>query len=179
MTKLNPIDHPWMVNAGVLVVVACHAVATQLSWIPNVWSTFLASQSANQSDLYLGFVGIAGIVAAVAGIVVVFGLTSTSLRFREFRVQGGQSLARNWSSTTASGLVAAGFAFLASVAAYTGIAWAGPWLLETAILLTAHASVRLIWLLRGMINIIRADDVAVVAESKKRKTSSMPWNKAS
>ncbi|MFD2341398.1 hypothetical protein FGG90_07335 [Clavibacter tessellarius] len=171
----NVADHPWLVNALGLTVVALHGLATLATWVPNVWGDFLAADPSDQAGVYLGFLGTAAIVSGLAGVVVIFGLTATGDKFRRFRIGGGKSLARNWTSTTSSGLYAAGLSLVASIFAYTPVLYVAPWLLEAAVLLALHASVRLLWLLRAMVGIVRADDAVQLREQKKTPLSAAPW----
>jgi len=174
--RLNVVDHPALLDAIFLAVVGLHAAATAIGLMPNLWAPLAATDVSAQAGLYLGFFGAAALVSSFAGVVVVFGLTPESLRFRRFRVNAGGSLARNWTWTSSVGFFGAALALAASVAALSGGAWLAPWFLEFAVFLVTHSAVRLVLLLKGLVKVVRADDVAALRQASDRPTSDAPWN---
>lgn len=177
-SRLNAIDHPIVVDGALLLVVVAHTVATWLGPVPDLWEPLTKQDESVQSSLYLGFFGAAALVSSFAGVVIVFGLTPQTPRFQRFRVEAGESLARNWTSTSASGFIGAALALAAGIAALSGGAWLAPWLFELAIGLVAHSSVRLVILMRELVDVIRGDDVEAVREADERPASDAPWNRS-
>lgn len=177
--KLSPQDHPWSVNIMLVVLVALHAVPSVPGWIPNVWVTLGSVDAALASSVYLGFLGAASIVAGFAGVVVIFGLSGESAKFRQFRLVGGEALAQNWISTIASGFLAAGLSLVAALLAIGGVGELSPWLFELAILLLVHGTIRLVWLMKGLVGTVAADDVIKEREALKKTVDKAPWRKAS
>ncbi|MFJ3027979.1 hypothetical protein ACIPEQ_03975 [Curtobacterium sp. NPDC087080] len=176
-SQLNVVDHPILVDGALLVLVLAHAVLTWLTPLPDIWEPLVQFDAGVQSALYLGFFGAAALVSSFAGVVIIFGLTPQSIRWQRFRVEAGESLARNWTSTSASGFIGAGLALAAGVAALSGGAWLAPWLFELGIGLVAHSSVRLIFLMRKLVDVIRGDDVEAVRKADNRPASEAPWNR--
>ncbi|MBT1674540.1 hypothetical protein [Curtobacterium flaccumfaciens] len=177
--RVNPVDHPALVDVFVLLVVAAHFVATQLTWFPDLWAPLVASDASAQAGLYLGFFGAAALVSSFAGVVVIFGVTPQTFRFQKFRVDGGKSLARNWSWTSAAGFLGAGLALAAAIAALSGGQWLAPWFLELAIGLVTHSAVRLVLLLHALVGIVRRDDLTAVRNAAQRPPSEAPWRQDS
>lgn len=178
-SKLSPQDHPWTVNAALLVLVVLHAIPSLYGWIPNVWSGLSVAEPALASSVYLGFLGAASIVAGFAGVVVIFGLSGESAKFRQFRLVGGRALSQNWTSTIASGFLAAGLSLVAALLTIGSAGRLAPWFFELAILLLIHGSIRLIWLMRGLVGTVAADDVIKEREASKKSARDAPWRRAS
>ncbi|MDR6571539.1 hypothetical protein J2X60_000164 [Curtobacterium sp. 320] len=175
--RVNPVDHPALVDVLVLAAVAVHAFITWKGWLLDLWAPLVAADPSAQAGLYLGFFGAAALVSSFAGVVVIFGVTPQTYRFQKFRVDGGKSLARNWSWTSAAGFLGAGLALAAGIAALSGGQWLAPWLLEVAIGLVAHSAVRLVILLHALVGIVRRDDLAAVNKAAERPPSEAPWRR--
>lgn len=173
--RLNPVDHPALLDALVLIIVAVHATATWAHGLPNIWEPLTNTDPGAQAGLYLGFFGAAALVSSFAGVVVIFGVTPQTPRFQKFRAAGGRSLARNWSWTSASGFMGAGLALAAGIAVLSGGQWLAPWFLELAIGLVAHSAIRLVLLLHALVTIVRRDDVEAVNKAAQRPASEAPW----
>lgn len=169
---------PFWVDGLLVGLVAAHFVATWYEWIPNVWAA-LSEPSAQQSaqEIYLGMLGPAAIVAGFAGVVVVFGITASSDRFKRFRAQAGGALRRTWVSSSLSGFEAVGFAVAAALLSVSGLLMAAPFAFEASLLLLLHGAIRLIWILAQMIGIVRADDVVSTDEANSFKLASLPSSK--
>lgn len=162
-------DHPAVVSAAAAVLVVVHSVATSVGWVGNLWSGLEKVDVATSVAIYLGILGTAAIVAGFAGVVIVFGLSPDTPRFQAFRLKAGDALKRTWSSTALSGFEAALLAGTAAVVAASGAVWLAPWFFELAVLLLAHGAMRLIWIMRGLIDTTRADDQAA-----QNKAAQMP-----
>lgn len=178
-SHVNPQDHPWSVNIALVVLVALHAVPSMLGVIPNVWSALADADAAVATSVYLGFLGAASIVAGFAGVVVIFGLSGESAKFRQFRLVGGLALSRNWISTIASGFLAAGLALVAALLALSGAGAFSPWFFELGILFLIHGSVRLIWLMKGLVHAVAADDALKERQASVKSADTAPWKRAS
>jgi hypothetical protein len=174
--RWNIVDQPYIVDLGLAVLVVVHAVVTILGWVPSAWTMLAAASRGEQAALYLAVLGAAALLSGFAGVVVIFGLSGTTDRFRTFRVKAGPALARNWTSTSIAGFAGAGTALLAAILLYSPWASASPWLFELAVLLVAHSSTRLVWLLRGLIRLVQADDVSTARERNKKSPKDGPWN---
>jgi len=169
---------PFWIDGGIVALVGVHLYATWREWIPNVWEAL--SEPANQSQaqaIYLGMLGPAAIVAGFAGVVVVFGITASSERFKRFRAQAGRSLRRTWVSSSLSGFEAVALAVAAALLSVSGLTFIAPFAFEASLLLLLHGSIRLVWILSQMIGIVRADDVVATDEANTFKLSSLPGNK--
>jgi hypothetical protein len=151
-------DHPGIVTWTVVSLVVLHAIATGLSWVPNVWQKFLAQEASNVLAIYLGASASAAIVAGFAGVVVIYGLTAPGDRFRRLRLHAGDTLGDNWTSTSVVGFIATGSCLLAAILHAVGAEVVGPWLLELSILLLVHGTIRIIWLLQALMGTSSAQD---------------------
>lgn len=171
---------PFWIDAAILFLVTVHFVATWLDRVPNVWVAFRepSNQGAAQA-IYLGTLGPAAIVAGFAGVVVVFGLTASSERFKAFRASAGKSLRRTWVASTLSGFEAVALSLGAAMLSVAGLTLIAPFAFEASCLLMLHGSLRLLWILSQMIGIVRADDVVATDKSKTVKLSSLPRRSAS
>jgi hypothetical protein len=174
--RLNVVDHPALLDALFLALVGLHAGLSAASLVPNLWAPLTHTDVAAQAGLYLGFFGAAALVSSFSGVVVIFGLTPQSLRFRRFRINAGGSLVRNWTWTSSVGFLGAALALAAAIASLSGGAWLAPWFLELAIFLVSHSAVRLVLLLKGLVKVVRADDVVALREAADRPASAAPWN---
>lgn len=169
---------PFWIDGVAIVLVGIHFFVTWREWIPNVWEALAepTAQSAAQA-IYLGMLGPAAIVAGFAGVVIVFGITASSERFRAFRAGAGKSLRRTWISSSLSGFEAVGFAIVAALLSVSDLTFLAPFAFEASLLLLIHGTLRLIWILTQMIGIVRADDVTATDEAHTFKLSSLPGNK--
>lgn len=166
---------PFWLDGAIVVVVAAHFLVSWLDLIPNVWTAL--SDPANQDaarSIYLGMLGPAAIVAGFAGVVVVFGLTAASDRFRAFRANAGKSLRRTWVSSSLSGFAAVALSVAAALFSVAGLPLLAAYIFEASLVLLLHGSVRLLWILSQMIGIVRADDVTQTDKSKTFRLDRLP-----
>jgi hypothetical protein len=169
---------PFWIDIGIVVLVGVHFVASWLEWVPNVWTAL--SDPANQEaarSIYLGMLGPAAIVAGFAGVVVVFGLTATSDRFRTFRANAGNSLRRTWVSSSLSGFEAVALSVAAALLSVAGLPLLAAYVFEASLLLLLHGSLRLVWILAQMIGVVRADDVVSTDRAKTYRIDRLPPNR--
>lgn len=170
-------DHPSGLDLVLLAVVAIHFLATLFGYVPNIWAGLAsATDQASVRAVYLAMLGPAAIVAGFAGVVVVFGLQSSSNRFREFRVAAGKALKRTWIASTLSGFVAVLLCVGAALSSVAGAPQIAPWFFELAILILAHGALRLVWILQGLIGIVQADDVQQVDANNVFPVDQLPYN---
>ncbi len=168
---------PYWVDGGIIALVALHFYATFAEWIPNIWEALTDGARQSQAQaIYLGILGPAAIVAGFAGVVVVFGITASSERFRRFRAQAGRSLRRTWVSSSLSGFEAVALSVTAALLSVSGLLLAAPFAFEASLLLLLHGSIRLVWILSQMIGIVRADDVVATDKSNTFKLSNLNGN---
>lgn len=171
-------EEPFKVDAILAVAVAVHATLSLLGVLPNIWAALSGARNlAEAQAIYLAILGPASIVAGFAGVVVVFGLSAGSSRFRKFRSMAGASLKRTWVASTLSGFVAAALCVVASVVNLTDWSGVAPFLLELSLLVLAHGAIRLVWILSEMIGITRVDDAKATDEASKFPVSRLPFQK--
>lgn len=168
-------DHPALVSLTAFIVVAAHATLVVLEKLPNSWEPLTKTVDVGIS-IYLGAASAAAIVAGFAGVVVVFGLTATGVRFRQLRLQGAASLSRNWTSASVSGFAAAGLSLAAAVLAGVGANDWSPWLFEWSMLLLLHGTVRIIWLLRSLMDVVHTEDQAADRSANEQSVSSKDFS---
>lgn len=152
-------DWPWLVNGiGAIVLAAYWSATWKWPTVSGARALDKATTSDNIMFLNLGVATLAAMVAGFSGVVVIFGLSGDSERFRRLRESGGDRLEANWTSVIA---VAFGGAFLAVVCAglaIGGLVQVSLWLGFYALLLAGHGSLRLVWLLQKLARIVRGDD---------------------
>lgn len=151
-------DHPTIVTVLIFAVVAVHFLCTAFELVPNVWQPIIRKNEPPM-DLYIAMLSVAALQASFAGVIIVFGLSTQPQAFRDLRVLAGKSLIDNWMSISYSGFISAGFALLASLAALIGYKQYAPWLFELSVLFCVHGVVRLLWLLKDLIRVVRNDDM--------------------
>ncbi|MGH4013630.1 MAG: hypothetical protein ACRDSL_06785 [Pseudonocardiaceae bacterium] len=144
-----------------MVAVVAHKLLTR----PYPWLNPFKGLHADDVDttsvavtLYLGTAGAAAIVAGLAGVILVFVIGSPSPRLRQFRDAAGEPLRKTWTTVVAEPFAATFLGILAAITQTTSGRTAAPWLFELAIVLLVHGTLRLLWLLREMVAIVRADD---------------------
>ena len=162
-------DRPLYISLVAFGFVMVHTALTLLNIIPNVWAGVLAKDASVAVTLFLGTAAASAILAGFAGVVVVFGLTADGDRFRIFRVESGQRLQSNWTSTSLAGFTAAGLSLASSVLVVNGPAFLAPWVFEMSLFLMAHGAVRTIWILRELVTVVRNQDLAWSKERMTRK----------
>lgn len=154
------LNRPRMIDSFLGLLVILHAVLSLADVIPNVWDLHKSTgASAGLVELYIGALGASAIVAGFAGVVVIFVLTAAGNRFRNLRIDGGKALISNLISTSASGFLAS-LMFL--FAALISIQWrhqSAPFLFEFGVVIIVHGSLRLLWLLYEMAEIVRASEI--------------------
>lgn len=171
-------EEPFKVDALLALIVVAHAAFSLLGLMPNIWAALTGAGNRGEAQaIYLAILGPASIVAGFAGVVVVFGLSAGSSRFRKFRSHAGASLKRTWVASTLSGFVAAALCILASIVNLTDWASGAPFLLELSLFILAHGAIRLVWILSEMIGITRVDDAKATDEASKFPISQLPFRK--
>jgi hypothetical protein len=153
-------DRPVVVNVvlGLLVTgywLLCH-------WHPQLNIARILDRAATNGEvasLHLGVSALAAMTAGFSGVVVVFGLTADAERFRQLRREGGDRLRANWVSVVSLSFVAAFIAVAGALASLAGWVQPSVWAVVVALLLLAHAAVRLVWMLTGLARVKKGDDV--------------------
>jgi hypothetical protein len=100
----------------------------------------------------------------------VFGLQSESSRFRRFRWAGGGRLIGNWMAVIGTPIVASFLSLAATVGVDVNYPTLARWLFEASIALLLHTSLRVLWLLRALANVVAADDDQEERNSKRVST---------
>ena len=154
-------DHPHVVNAALLMA----TVAAVRAGDPKLFE-LLAEDGL---ELSLGMLSVAGIMAGFVGVVVVFGLQASAPVFVRFRVASGRSLGRNWLVLIATGFLSTGAAMVAAVAYALEMLLLGFGALLLAVLLSVHAALRMLWLVRVLIEAVRLDDNEKLNPSKVKR----------
>lgn len=162
-------DQPVLISISFVLAVIGHGL---LAW-PYQWLNPFKALQADTTDMisiavtiYLGTAGAAAIVAGVAGIILVFVIGSPSARLRSFRDAAGKPLRKTWTTIIAEPFTATLLGILAAITQTTSGRIVAPWLFELGIVLLAHGSLRLLWLLREMVAIIAADDHEATRDEK-------------
>lgn len=162
-------DYPAAVSGLVAAVVALHwGLYDQVHVFPDVEDGM--AEFADAWQIYLGFAGVVAVTAGFASVVIVFALSATSKPFQTLRLRGGDRLASNWISPTAVCLGAAFGSVVCSVLAGTGHGVVAYWAFEFLLLLSATSGLRLLWLMRTIIRLVRRDDEASVAQEPAEKS---------
>lgn len=169
------IDNPGKMNLVLLGFVVLHAVSCIIWPAANIWNLIFPEGSEPEA-VSLAVVGTGALLAGFAGVVVVFGLQGTSERFRRLRRSGGDELKENWSSMSSSGFWTMGVALASSLAFSATWDMAAGLLLELALLVLAHGSVRLMWMLRNLVEVVSSDDHLADVKDRTRKTEDQPFN---
>lgn len=159
-------DRPSFATWLIIGVIVLQVVLVKKGVIPYWLEGLCKSNEAN--DLYLAMLGAAALQAGVAGVVVVFGLSAQPQAFRILRNAAGQSLVNNWMSISYSGFLSAGCALAATLINMLGDKWFSPWFFEASMLFCAHGVIRLLWLFKQLIGVVRdADSKEAQKESER------------
>lgn len=158
-------DRPRRVTLTLIVLVALHAVLSHFYPVVDPWGSLRATTDEalqNTVTIYLALSGASAIAAGFAGVVIVFGLGSTSQKFLTFRTKAGASLRSNWTSVIGSSFAAAGASLIAALLAVSGHLAAAAWAFELGVVLVVHPIVRMVWLLWILMGVVQADDATEV-----------------
>lgn len=157
-------DWPEVVNLLLLVLVAGHwRAATRWESFPNPLASIASAE--NILDLYLGILAFSSLLAGFAGIVVVFAMAPESESLRRLRELGGSRLAANWVSPVTCSITGAVGAVGASVTLLAGHPKVAAWVIEATMLVILHGLVRMLWLLRSLINIVSKEDASTSSQA--------------
>lgn len=150
-------DYPIAVTAGILGGVSVHVLLNN-KWgkIPDLAEKLPGSNHA--WELYIGFAGVAGMLAGFAGVVLVFAMTTGSRRFARMRIRGGGRLEANWLSPLLSSFLAAFVSLAAAAADLLGHGAQAAWAFEFVFLVSIHAAMRMCWVLRKLMTATRRQD---------------------
>lgn len=152
-------SRPISIDILLLLFVVTHAALTLWNKIPNIWGGQLGHEKlASLEALYIGALGAGAIVAGFAGVLVIFALSAPGERFRKLRIEGGKPLLANWITTSVSGFIATALFLIATVMSVLWNQEIAPFLFELGVLVLSHGAIRLLWLLREMVGIVRAED---------------------
>lgn len=84
------------------------------------------------------------------------------------RIAAGDALVDNWMSISYSGFLSAGCALFASLSSMMADAWLAPWFFEASILFCIHGVLRLLWLLKQLIKVVRDVDSKEALRASER-----------
>jgi hypothetical protein len=152
-------DHPAYITVSILFLWFAHVMLTLFGVIPDIWQQLRASKES--IDLYIAMLSVSALQASFAGVIVVFGLSTQPQAFRELRIHAGKSLIENWMSISYSGFVSAGLSLIASVMNLLELSHYAPWFFELSVLFCVHGVIRLLWLLKDLIEVVKNDDIRV------------------
>ena len=158
-------DKPSLVTCLIIIMVALQAVLVKLG-APDILLSLQEAKGAN--DLYLAMLSVAALQASFAGVVVVFGLSTQPQAFRNLRVKAGSALVDNWMSISYSGFLSAGCALIATLANMMEYGQLAPWFFEVSVLFCVHGVVRLLWLLKQLIKVVRDVDSKEAQKESER-----------
>jgi len=153
-------DKPAYTTWLIVVVVAIHAFATSLGWIPDVWSKITGDDSSDDNvvNLYIAMLSVSALQASFAGVIVSLGLSSEYSSFRVLRAEGGKALRSNWMSITRNGFISSGCALVATLLQLMGSGNVAVWFFEASVLFCMHGIMRLLWLFSRLIRLVGAED---------------------
>lgn len=169
-------ERPQRLNAIIVCFVGTQFLLTAAGYLPNVWDGLLLNIELSR-DIYIAVTAAGAMMAGFAGVVVIFGLTSGSERFRRFRHRASGSLQRTWSTVSSAGFWSMGLGFSCLLLSAGNLDRTATWLLEVALLLLAHSSVRLIWILNVLVGIVAVDDEVADKAQRTRTPESLPFMK--
>lgn len=162
-------DRPALVTGGLIIIAVLYTFAAWLWPAVDFFALLRAPPERLDSvvSLYLGVAGVAAVGAGFAGVVIVFGLDTQSEKFLDFRSDGREPLTRNWMSVIGSSIVSAALAAGAALSVLLEFGRAGTAMFALAVLLIAHALVRMLWLLRVLMRVVAAGDRATRRERNR------------
>lgn len=167
-------DRPGLVNVCLLAAVGIAAGLVLFGVVPNAWLYHWAKLP-GVTELYIGATAASTIAATLSAAVVLYGVTHDSPSLRELRTAAGQSLARNWTSALAFGMISAVLCLTAAALNIGGLGDWAFWGFILAVLWLVHGSWRTVWLLRALILAASADDApAYDAEHNTVDTAKNP-----
>ena len=155
-------DKPWIVTAALFATTLALFLGVSFFGIPNYWSDLAKMPVAEALTLYIGVAGAASLVAGFAGVVVVFGLSGTGHNMRVFRASAGESLRANWLSVIGTGFGSAALGFVAALMTVLQLRDFAPWVMQLALVVLAHASLRMVWLMKLLIDNVKIDDATTL-----------------
>lgn len=158
-------DKPSLVTYLIIIVVGLQAVLVKFG-VPNVLLPLQGADGVN--DLYLAMLSVAALQASFAGVVVVFGLSTQPQAFRNLRVKAGSALVDNWMSISYSGFLSAGCALVSALTNMMKCEQLAPWFFEVSVLFCVHGVVRLLWLLKQLIKVVRDVDSKEAQKESER-----------
>lgn len=162
---------PHAIDALLLLVTTVQAYLAYRGKFPDLWRALSNSSPERAEGLYTGALGTAAIVSGFSGVVVVFVLTANSPRFQRLRVGGGKELKANWMSATTSGFIAVLAFTSATMTSLIGLQNLAPYLFQAGFLLLTHSSLRLLWLLSELSEIVVAEDKDSIRQARQVKSA--------
>ena len=147
-------DKPIVANLLLLVIMMIQYYVAPRSW--DIDENTLS----DLTTIYSTVLSVAAIQSAFAGVVVVFGLSTQPSAFVVLRREAGKALVDNWLSISYSGFLSAGFSLIALLMLHMGVPKLSPWFFEYAVLICVHGIIRLLWLLKKLIQVIAKVDIA-------------------
>lgn len=153
------VDRPAVVATVLTSLVVTHAVlASRWEWLTPYKAIAQAEILSTTVTIYLITAAAAALVASLAGVIIVFVVSAQTPRVRVFRRTAGPELRRTWIAVVAEPFVATFLGVIAAVTQTTAGGYVAPWMFELAVVLLAHSSLRLVLLLRELVDIVAADD---------------------
>ncbi|MBM6705838.1 hypothetical protein H6A68_01985 [Bifidobacterium pullorum subsp. saeculare] len=159
-------DKPSLTTILIIVIIALQVFLVKCGIIP-YWLGALCKND-RADDLYLSMLSVAALQASFAGVIVVFGLSTQPKSFRNLRIAAGEALVNNWMSISYSGFLSAGCALAATLTNMLGDKWFSPWFFEASVLFCVHGVIRLLWLLKQLIKIIKDVDSKIAQQDSER-----------
>lgn len=157
MKKL--VSKPGLINIFLLLFITINYILVSLGLCVDWVKEFFPQDSQVRLSLYTSLITAASLVATFSGVLVVFGLSQNTPPFRKARLAGGVGLAKNWVSISSSGFLSALLSLFCLLIYETSIGHIAPWIFITALLLLLHSSIRLLFLLKKLIDSVSAQDV--------------------
>jgi hypothetical protein len=157
-------DWPGVTTGCLAGIVVVHSLVAKYANWPWMLKSYITETGASAVDsqvasaVYLGLSAIAAISAGFAGVIIVFGLTSESKVFRDFRRASGERLSVNWTSVIASAFLSSASSLAAALAQLLDRPFVANMLFEFGCLLLLHSAVRSVWVLRLLLRLVSVDD---------------------
>lgn len=172
-------SRPRTIDFILLVLTGVQAFFAYKKVGPDLWKALSAHLEPGRVEaLYLGGMGTAAIVSGLSGVVVIFALTAPGRRFTSLRAQAGKELRATWLSTTASGFFSV-LAFTTSVIlSLMNAPFLAPYFFQAGVVILIHSSIRLLWLLGELSDVVVATDKTDLDKEKQVESASELFRKS-
>jgi hypothetical protein len=165
-------DWPGVITIVLIGAVGIHGLAGKYAGAPWLLKQYITDTGdfmldpSGVSAVYLGLSAVAAISAGFAGVIIVFGLTSESTVFRNFRQDSGDRLSANWTSVIASAFLSSALSLGAALFQLIDRPFVANIFFELGCLLLLHSAIRSVWVMRLLLNLVGIEDNRRAAAEK-------------